>query len=346
MFKLMKSVVLFLLIIGCKNAISQKSLVTNNKTKVIGEERIWSLDWSPNGKYIAFGNVSGLLWIYDADDLTLVRILKGFKHTINGISWSPDNKKIVASGSSDDPRVIIWDLEQNTSIIIEDHKRQVRAVQWSPKGTYFASSSHDGTIRIWNSDGEFVKKFKGAHGGCVGIDWLNEEELAASCWDNTIRTYSLKEGAVRILENGNHRKKAVLSIDWHPDGTLFATGDYGNENDTLHTVKLWTRAGELKKQMNSHKKEVRALAWNFKGDFLATGGETVRIWDKEGGLLKVFNKNESPVWSLDWDKRGTKIASGHNDGVVRVWNLNGELLGSIDTRLEGFKKHTPKILHK
>ena len=68
---------------------SQGSLVT----KVVTGGRIWSLDWSPDGKYIACGTASGLLRIYRSDNLELVQILTGFKGTINGIHWSPDGKK-------------------------------------------------------------------------------------------------------------------------------------------------------------------------------------------------------------------------------------------------------------
>ena len=299
-------------------------------TKLMSGGRIWSLDWSPNGTFIASGNATGLLRIYDVENMELEAILTGFKSTINGIHWSPDGKKIVASGPHDDPRIILWDLEQKTRIIIEAHKRQVRSVKWSPEGTYFASTSHDGTLRIWTPEGKFVKMFKGADFGCVGIDWLNEDTITASCWDNTIRTYSISGSESQVIENGNHRRKAVLAIDWHPSGELFATGEYGNEGDPVHALKLWSKMGELLVVKDSHKKEIRSLAWNKKGDLLATGGETVRLWTNEGKLLKVFKENRSPVWSLDWNLEGNRIASGHNDGKIRIWNTNGDLLSLLD----------------
>ena len=300
------------------------------ETKLMRGGNIWSLDWSPDGKHIACGNASGLLRIYDVESQELINVLTGFKATINGIHYHPSGDKIVASGGNEDPRIIIWDLKGKTRTIIEAHNRQVRSVRWSPRGVHFASTSHDGTIRIWDSDGNFIKMFKGASGGCVGIDWFDDDLIAASCWDNTIRTYTISRTDSMIIENGNHRNKAVLSVDWHPDGQLLATGDYGNEQDSIHTIKLWSNKGALINAMTSHQKEIRSLAWNNIGNILATGGETIRLWNQEGELLKICSENTSPVWSIAWNPKGQQFASGHNDGKIRIWNKDGVLINTLE----------------
>jgi len=333
----MKSVIYLLFIsilIGCTTEHSESYEIDLGKgfieTKIIRGGKIWSLDWSPDDKYIACGNASGLLRTYNGTNLELQSVLTGFNATINSIHWSPDMKLIAASGGHQDPRVIIWNLESKTTIVIPEHSRQVRTVRWSPKGRYLASTSHDGTIRIWTREGQLVKVYTGANFGCVGIDWLDENKIVASCWDNTIRTYSLSGTDSLIIENGNHRNKAVLSVDWHPSGTYFASGDYGNEGDPIHAVKLWDNKGNLIREMTSHEKEIRSLAWNNTGDLLATGGETIMLRDKDGDLLKVFEPIVSPIWALDWNSTGDKLISGHNDGKIRIWNADGDLLSLID----------------
>ena len=344
---------LILLIWGCTNPQKQEKISQTSigeiETKLMRGGNIWSLDWSPNGKYLASGNAQGFLRIYDVRDLSLTNILFGFNATINGISWSPDGNKIAASGGNEDPKVIIWDLENKSRIILDAHNRQVRSVRWSPKGTYLASTSHDGTIRIWTPEGKPVKLFTGANGGCVGIDWLNEDKIASSCWDNTIRIYTISDTDSLIIENGSHRRKAVLSIDWHPDGKLLASGDYGNNEDSTHAVKIWSEKGQLQTEMTANQKEIRALSWNRKGNFLATGGESVRLWKEEGTLFKIFDSNTSPVWSLDWNMDDTQIASGHNDGKIRIWNTNGKLLKllnghSAEIRTNSFNKDSTQLL--
>ncbi len=288
---------------------------------------IWSLNWSPDDRFIALGNKTGLR-IYEAETLALHRILYGIKGTINSIDWSPDNNKIAASGPEGE--VMVWDVNTSKSTNLIGHTRQVRNVRWSPTGNFLATTSHDGYIKIWNRDYDLVKDIHVPRGGCVSIDWLNDNEIGASCWDNTVRVFDLKKDEGLIFANGLQSTKAVLSLDWHSSGDFLVTGDYGNRNDPIHNVRFWSPDGALLKEMTSHTKEIRALSWNPQGTILATGGETVRLWDKAGKLLYVFKANTSPVWSLDWNSEGDKIVSGHNDGKVRFWDTSGKLLSKID----------------
>ncbi len=290
--------------------------------------RIWSLNWSPDDQFIAIGNKTGLVRIYEAKTLVLYKVLYGIQGTINSIDWSPDNKKIAASGPQGE--VVVWDIKTSKPTNLEGHRSQVRNVKWSPSGDFLATTSHDGYIKIWNANYDLVKDIHVPNGGCVGIDWLNDNEIGASCWDNTVRVFDLKRKKRLIFANGLQSTKAVLSVDWHPSGDFLVSGDYGNNNDPINNVRFWSREGVLLKQMTSHNKEIRALSWNPQGTILATGGETVRLWDKEGKIISVFKTNTSPVWSLDWNSKGDKIVSGHNDGKVRIWDTSGKLLSIVD----------------
>ncbi len=294
------------------------------ETKLPRAGIIWALDWSPNGKYIAVGSRAGHIRVYDSQSLRLLKILPELKGDINGIHWSPDSQMIAASGSWQDPRVIVWDYEAGSILSIGKHQQQVRSVRWSPSGHRLASTSHDGKIIIWNKEGGIVKSLDGANFGCVGIDWYDDDTIISSCWDNTIRLYSIKGNDSKIYANGDLGKKAVLSIDWHPSGKKFATGDYGNNHDPEHNVKIWSKEGRVLKVLKGHQKEIRALAWHPEGQLLATGGETVRLWNLEGSPVEVFDHHGGPIWSLDWSPDGNNIVTGDNDGQMIVWDISGK----------------------
>jgi|GEM_PF-2570958 len=301
------------------------------ETKLPRAGKIWALDWSPDGKYIAIGSRAGQIRVYNSQSLTLVAIFPGLKGDVNGIAWSPDSTQIAASGSWQDPRVVVWNFETGVMHTVGKHQRQVRDVQWSPDGSFLASSSHDGKINIWKQDGSLVKTFKGAVGGYVSIDWRDNDILVASGWDNTIRVYSVRNGDGAIFTNGELGKKAVLSVDWHPSGDLVATGDYGNDHDPDHLVKLWSADGKLLNTLRGHKKEIRALAWNLEGSILATGGESIRLWKENGEPIMTFEHEGHPIWSMDWSPDGNFITSGDGDGNLIIWNLLGKKVASLQS---------------
>jgi len=78
-----------------------------------------------------------------------------------------------------------------------------------------------------------------------------------------------------------------------------------------------------------HTGAVYTLAWTFKGNHIASGGQDhrVRVWDpiSPGGHdLYTFLGHSGSVNAVAWSPDGTRIASGGSDTEVLVWDaLNG-----------------------
>jgi len=83
-------------------------------------------------------------------------------------------------------------------------------------------------------------------------------------------------------------------------------------------VRWWTI------ETSAHRGEVRALAFNPKGDVLATAGRdgVIRLWDTTGGrLTKALIGHEKEITCVAWSPDGKLLASGSKDVTIRVWNV-------------------------
>ena len=110
----------------------------------IGKGSVNDIQYSPEGTILAVAGSVGI-WLYDAETLQELALLKRGKYSVDNIAFSPDSTTLV-SGNLDD--VILWDV--NT----REHKRTFenigRFVILSPDGVTLASQDYKG-IHLWNA---------------------------------------------------------------------------------------------------------------------------------------------------------------------------------------------------
>ncbi|MDO9558500.1 MAG: Ig-like domain-containing protein, partial [Syntrophales bacterium] len=104
---------------------------------------------SPNGKYVSSAGGSVNLW-----DTATGKYLNNFKigHRVNAVVFSPDGRYLL-TGSQDaaNGAIGLWNVETGTEIkTFKGHKGEVMSLAFSPKGEFFISASHDGSIRLWD----------------------------------------------------------------------------------------------------------------------------------------------------------------------------------------------------
>jgi WD40 repeat protein len=116
------------------------------------------------------------------------------------------------------------------------------------------------------------------------------------------------------LDNG----PPVLSLAYHPDGTLLATGhDDG-------TVRLWDVAQNrpLTDPIGGHELLVEALAFSPDGDLLAAvsrDGAVVLREPRSGGA--VVRQLGDSVLGLAFSPDGSRLATGDSVGEIRFWDV-------------------------
>lgn len=111
--------------------------------------RVNALALSPDGRYLAGGSDSGDVYLWDLDnenEETSLYIKDGA--AVHSVSFNKDGK-ILAIGDRDGD-IILWDLEESKRIRrLTGHNAKITDLEFSDDNSLLASTSFDGTARIW-----------------------------------------------------------------------------------------------------------------------------------------------------------------------------------------------------
>ncbi|WP_290602531.1 hypothetical protein, partial [Anabaena sp. AL93] len=205
---------------------------------------VYSLAYSPDGKYLATGDSHGRVQIWNAVTGREILALLGHSDWVYSVAWSGDGLTL-ASGSRDHT-VKLWNVQSGDCVrTLEGHSRSVTSVAWSGDSLTLASGSSDNTVKLWDvQSGDCVRTLEG-HSNCVNSVAWSSQTLASGSSDNTVKLWNVQSGdCVRTLEG---HSRSVTSVAWSGDSLTLASGSLDN------TVKLWNvQSGDCVRTLEGH----------------------------------------------------------------------------------------------
>ncbi|XP_075213131.1 chromosome transmission fidelity 4 isoform X2 [Lycorma delicatula] len=194
-------------------------------------------------------------------------IVTRFKAPVTSIDASCSGKFVVC-GSQD---MEIHVTEDGTlSSVLTDHKAPVLSVAVDPKGEYFASSSCDGSVKIWKLSSEI-------------------KEVVTS-WDCIPKSNSVETSVT------------LCKISWAPiTGYLLAVPC---ENEIcLYARHSWQKTMSLTIPSVDKKQVFSVCSYSHCSQYLAasTTDKKLHVWNvKKGKLEFTFETKEAPVCAIAW----------------------------------------------
>ena len=89
-------------------------------------------------------------------------------------------------------------------------------------------------------------------------------------------------------------------------------------------VKLWSREGQLIKDLAGHSDHVLAVVFSGDNQRIATASadKTVKLWNRDGVLLQTFSGHQNWVTDVQFSPDRRSLVSSSRDGTIKLWDLD------------------------
>jgi len=279
--------------------------------RVIHEDEVRCLAFSPNGRFLATGSDDNTARVTEvATGIEIARFVH--QSGITSVRFTANSKLLLSS--SMDCTVHVSELVTGRQSLELVHDLQVYSVEISPDGSLLATASMDGTARIWRMrDG--AQLFELPHGDQVRTAKFSPDGrfVATASWDSSARIWEVATG--KELSCFMHQDR-VQTVAFTPDASLLLTGSMDR------TARVW-RISEGKESMRMlHSGEVSDVAINIDGKLVATASwdRTARIWDINTGRELTRISHDGNVYAVAFSPHGKFIATAGVDRTARLFD--------------------------
>ncbi|WP_196778101.1 TIR domain-containing protein [Lentzea aerocolonigenes] len=306
-----------------------------------------------------FPAVTGHVWLYDTDDLTVLS------------DWSTDSTAPIATaaispaapllavGQAGD--IVLWDITNTRQpvkrALLSGHRDDVKAVEFSPDGLLLASGGRDGALRLWNvSDASTLAEVEVEQAGAAAFSMrfhANGTRLAVLSTPlrhlSAEATKAATDAASRTLATGMPLRTWDVSNPRAPQRTsdieekidFFDLAGERLVTAARRDVRLGTITTGTNTSLPSGRAtgSITALAHSAGGQVAAVGDDGyVRLWDPAPSLelvdeLPIPPTDAENVGAFTFSPSGSRLAmaapggnagqraTGIAGGTVRIWHL-------------------------
>lgn len=282
---------------------------------------ITSIAWSPDGRYVIWGNVEGAVSMFDTNAGPRHRELLKAKSFMKALKYGPHGNQLFCISNHSTLRVI--DIKSGKELKKDyNYNKKLHETEFlSDDGNYLAvCNNHRHVVELYrnNKKTESVFAFEGE---VTSIVFNSDSTLLAIAQSNgSITCWDILKNDLKYVLNGY--KSKYNTAQFSPNGEILViTAPKGD-------VTFWNeKSGGQKFVIPSEAENgyVYSLAFSPDGERLAIGTESgkIRIWNvdtKKQVELLDRNKDGLSVKCMAFSPDGNKLSASYSDGTIVVWS--------------------------
>jgi transducin (beta)-like 1 len=219
---------------------------------------------------------------------------------------------------------------------LQGHTSEVFASAWNPHNSHWlATSSGDGTVRVWNLENASSRWIlPHGQGEVSALEWSPDGVLlATAAADGNVRVWQppLEPGTEAHLSPiatlGNH-SRSVFAVKWSKNGRMLLTGGEDQSVSVWQrpTHGEWTRLAHIVK----HQSACMDVDWRDDQVFATCSSDrTIQVYQLDSEFLQEFVGHEAEVNCIRWSPSGHHLASASDDMTARVWKVGQGEVGVL-----------------
>ena len=153
------------------------------------------------------------------------------------------------------------------------------------------------------------------------------KNFASSSWDGTVKVWDVKTKECKMIveDQDDEDQCGMFCVKFSPNGKYLATNSNDKDNDGA--LKLWDMdSGLCARTLEGNCGHVESITFSHDGKYLVSGNfnKTVKLWLVESGeCIRTMEGHDDVVNSITISPNGKYIvSSGRGDRNMKLWSVD------------------------